>query len=110
MLYVIQPAISRAIKALEDELKAKLFLRDKRNGLILTDVGEKILLLARQMVDMENRIYQTGYSNNNFLGSKARIASMPILTSVILSKEIPRGHTGTDGRQFIGDQTNGRKS
>lgn len=85
-LYISQPAVSRAIKALEDELKVKLFFRDKRNGLILTDAGEKILLLARQMADTENRIYQTAFRENNFLGGKVRIASMPILTSVILSK------------------------
>ncbi|MDD2957164.1 MAG: LysR family transcriptional regulator [Lachnospiraceae bacterium] len=85
-LFVSQPAISRAIKALEDELKLKLFFRDKRKGLILTDAGQKVLILARQMADMENRIYQTAFRENNFLGGKVRIASMPILTSVILSK------------------------
>jgi len=85
-LYISQPAISRAIKALEDELKVKLFFRDKRSGLILTDAGEKILKLARQMADTENRIYQTAFRENNFLGGKVRVASMPILTSVILSK------------------------
>lgn len=89
-LYISQPAVSRAIKALEDELKVKLFFRDKRNGLILTDAGEKILLLARQMADNENRIYQTAFRENNFLGGKVRVASMPILTSVILSKVIFR--------------------
>ena len=88
--YISQPAVSRAIKALEDELKVKLFFRDKRNGLILTDAGEKILLLARQMADNENRIYQTAFRENNFLGGKVRVASMPILTSVILSKVIFR--------------------
>lgn len=85
-IYISQPAISRAIKTLEDELNVKLFLRDKRRGLILTDAGEKILILARQMADMENRIYQTAFRENNFLGGKVRIASIPILTSVILSK------------------------
>ena len=85
-LYISQPAISRAVKALEDELKVKLFFRDKRSGLILTDAGEKILKLARQMADTENRIYQTAFRENNFLGGKVRVASMPILTSVILSK------------------------
>ena len=85
-LFVSQPAVSRAIKALEDELKVKLFFRDKRNGLILTDAGKRMLHLARQMEDTENRIYQTAFRENNFLGGKVRIASMPILTSVILSR------------------------
>ena len=60
-LFITQPAVSRAIKALEDELNLKLFYRDKRKGLILTDAGQKILVLARQMLDMENRIYQTAF-------------------------------------------------
>lgn len=89
-LYISQPAISRAIKSLEDELTVKLFFRDKRNGLVLTDAGEKILKLARQMADTENRIYQTAFRENNFLGGKVRVASMPILTSVILSKVFHR--------------------
>ena len=85
-LFISQPAVSRAIKALEEELKVKLFDRDKRKGLMLTDAGEKILMLARQMADVENRIYQTAFRENNFLGGRVRIASMPILSSMILSK------------------------
>ena len=45
-LFISQPAISKAIKILEQRLNIKLFHRDKRRGLILTDAGEKILLLA----------------------------------------------------------------
>lgn len=85
-LFISQPAVSRAIKNLEDELNLKLFYRDKRKGLILTDAGQRILVLARQMADMENRIYQTAFRENNFLGGKVRIASMPILSSMILSR------------------------
>lgn len=89
-LYISQPAVSRAIRALEEELATKLFYLDKRNGLILTDAGEKILLLARQMADLENRMYQIAFRDKNFQGGKDRIASIPILTSVILSKVIFR--------------------
>lgn len=84
--YISQPAVSKAIKNLEKELNVTLFHRDKRRGLILTEVGHKILLLAEQMSDIENRIYQTAFQSNNFLGGKVKIASMPILTSVILAK------------------------
>ena len=41
MLYITQPAVSNAISKLETELKVKLFFRDKRNGLLLTDVGHR---------------------------------------------------------------------
>lgn len=84
-LYISQPAVSKAIKILEDELNLKLFHRDKRKGLILTDIGHEILILARQMEKTENRMYQAAFRSNNFIGGKVRIASMPILTSVILS-------------------------
>lgn len=45
-LYISQPAVSKAIKILEDELNLKLFHRDKRKGLILTDIGHEILFIA----------------------------------------------------------------
>lgn len=85
-LFISQPAVSKSIKTLEDELHLKLFYRDKRKGLLLTDAGQKILLLSRQMVDMENRIYQTAFRENNFIGGRVRIASMPMLTSIVLSQ------------------------
>lgn len=91
-LYISQPAVSKAIKILEDELNLKLFHRDKRKGLILTDVGHEILILARQMEETENRMYQVAFRSNNFIGGKVRIASMPILTSVILSEVFYRFH------------------
>lgn len=89
-LYVSQPAVSKAIKNLEQKLNLKLFHRDKRRGLILTDAGEKILLLARQMENLEAQIYQTAFLENNFLGDKLRIASVPIATTLILSKALRR--------------------
>lgn len=87
-LYITQPAVSRAIKSLEEKLNVKLFHRDKRNGLILTSVGEKILLLARHLLELENHIYQTAFQENNFIGGKLKIASFPIVTSTIVSKAL----------------------
>ena len=69
-LYISQPEVSRAIRALEEELEIKLFYRDKRSGLILTDMGEKILLLTRQMADLENRMYQIAFQDRYFQGGK----------------------------------------
>lgn len=89
-LFISQPAISKAIRVLERELNVKLFHRDKRKGLILTDVGQEILHIARQMADQENRLYQTAYRANHLISGKVRVASMPILTSLILAQPLHR--------------------
>lgn len=52
-LSVSQPAISRLIHDLEGELGVKLFIRE-RFGLALTPAGEKLLVYARQILDLSN--------------------------------------------------------
>ena len=89
-LYVSQPAVTKAVKNLEHRLNLKLFHRDKRRGLILTGAGEKIFLLAAQMKNLEEQIFQTAFRENNFLGGKLCVASVPIATTLILSKVLRR--------------------
>jgi DNA-binding transcriptional LysR family regulator len=48
-LHVAPPVLSRQIRALEDELKARLFLRDKR-GTELTPAGAQLLTDARPLL------------------------------------------------------------
>jgi hypothetical protein len=45
-LNMTQPAVSRAISSLESELDVILIFRDRRNGLILTDIRKKFLLFS----------------------------------------------------------------
>ncbi|MDN6140410.1 LysR family transcriptional regulator [Tetragenococcus halophilus] len=85
-LYTSQPAISNALSNLESELNVKLFFRDKKNGILLTEVGQKIFKLAKQMENTNNRIYQTAYKENNLFEGNLRIASLPSLTSTLFSK------------------------
>lgn len=47
VLHISQPAISYAIRELEDTLKTKLFIRE-RNGVKLTDDGEKLMFYAQK--------------------------------------------------------------
>lgn len=54
-LYVSQPALSGAIKDLEEELGLTLFIRSNR-GVVVTPEGEEFLSYARQMVDINNMI------------------------------------------------------
>lgn len=88
-LYISQPAISQAIRKLEEELNVKLFIRNKRNKLTLTDVGKEILSLAYKMADLENRLYQTAYEENHLMGGIVRVATVPVGASLILSRVLP---------------------
>ena len=88
-LYISQPAISQAIKKLEEELNVTLFIRNKRSSLKLTDTGREILLLAHQMADLENRLYQTAYNENHLMGGIVRIATVPLGASLVLAHVLP---------------------
>lgn len=50
LLHISQPAISYAIKELEDTLKTKLFIRE-RHGVKLTDDGEKLMFYAQKALN-----------------------------------------------------------
>lgn len=88
LLYITQPAVSNAISKIETDLDVRLFFRDKRNGLSLTDAGEKILHLAKQMEDIDNRITQTAYREAHLMEGRLRIASLTSLVSTIVSKAL----------------------
>ena len=88
-LYVSQPAISQAIRKLEEELNVKLFIRNKRSSLKLTDAGRDILALAYKMADLENKLYQRAYEEKHLMGGMIRIASVPLGVSLILYHVLP---------------------
>ena len=56
-LYLTQPTVSAHVSALEKELNIKLFLRNTRE-VGLTDEGEKLYQYARQMLNLEQLIYE----------------------------------------------------
>ncbi|WP_275983525.1 LysR family transcriptional regulator [Paenibacillus hamazuiensis] len=87
-LFISQPAVSKAIKNLEASLRIQLFIRDKHKGLLLTEAGREILVLARQMKAIENSIYQIAGRENRLLGGKVKIGSFPAATTNLLSKAI----------------------
>ena len=89
-LHITQPSVSKAVKNLEDELGVALFFRDKRNGLALTGTGERILGFARQLMLMEERIYQTAYMARNMLEGTLKIATLPYGSIFFLVKAFSR--------------------
>ena len=52
-LHISQPAISRLVRDLEEELGTPLFIRE-RFGLTLTAAGEKLLIYARRILEMSD--------------------------------------------------------
>jgi len=87
-LFISQPAVSKAVKSLETHLNIKLFIRDKKNGLMLTEVGKEILVLARQMKSIENKIYQVANQENKLLSGKIKVGSFPAASTNILPKTL----------------------
>ncbi len=87
-LFISQPAVSKAVKAIEKELGVNLFFRDKKTGIRLTDIGERVLFYARQMMLLEEKLYQTAYFSKNMLEGTLRIASLPSGIDHILVKAL----------------------
>lgn len=76
------------MKNLEISLQVKLFIRDKQNGLMLTDVGKEMLILARNMKEIENKMVQLACQENKLLRGKVRIGSFPAASTNLLPEVI----------------------
>lgn len=61
-LFVSQPALSGAIKDLEDEIHTELFIRTNK-GIHVTTGGEEFLRYARQMIELNNLIVERFIEN-----------------------------------------------
>ncbi|MBY9079073.1 LysR family transcriptional regulator [Paenibacillus sp. HN-1] len=83
-LYITQPAVSKAIKSLESQLNLQLFWRDKRNGLMLSDTGKEILILARQMIMTEEKIRQIANRENNLVDCTVKVGALPMVSSHLM--------------------------
>lgn len=62
-LFVSQPALSGAIKELEEELACQIFIRTNK-GIVVTTEGDEFLSYARQMVELHNMV------EDRFVGRK----------------------------------------
>ncbi|MBT8631380.1 LysR family transcriptional regulator [Polynucleobacter paneuropaeus] len=106
-LFVTQPALSRSIKSLEDELGAKLFDRQGRQT-TLTAFGEEILSRSQILLDLAKDIKETHRNFKNGLSGQIRIGMgsgagallmTPLLEHIVvhyphLRIEVARGKTG----------------
>ncbi|MEQ0560124.1 LysR family transcriptional regulator [Amycolatopsis sp. NEAU-NG30] len=69
-LHIAQPALSRRIRALENELKTPLFVRDRRTT-VLTPAGEQLLADARDLLAAAEAVHRR---------VTAAAAAKPVLT------------------------------
>jgi DNA-binding transcriptional LysR family regulator len=82
-LGISQSAVSHAIASLESELGVTLLQRD-RAGLSLTDVGQQVILQAREMVVRAEIIRQEVAAARGLETGKLRIGSFPSISARFL--------------------------
>ena len=85
-LNMTQPAVSRAISTLESELGATLIIRDRKNGILLTDLGERLLIIFREILHGFNKVEQEVKAEKGFEAGTIRIGSFPIVSAHFLPK------------------------
>ncbi|WP_312027274.1 LysR family transcriptional regulator [Paenibacillus typhae] len=87
-LNMTQPAVSRAISALETELDVKLLLRDRRSGLVLTEVGKRILIIFREILSGFNKVEQEVSAEKGLEKGLIRIGAYPAAAAYFVPKII----------------------
>lgn len=87
LLYVSQPALSRFVKKVEDEMGASLFDRDTI-PLRLTPAGERYLTYMEEFQDLEKKMYAE-FSSHGAGAQSLTISTLPLLGLYVLPKIIP---------------------
>ncbi|MEU4401132.1 LysR family transcriptional regulator [Micromonospora orduensis] len=89
-LHIAQPVLSRQIRALEHELRAELFLRDRRST-VLTEAGRQLLVDARPLLAsaeaLRRRVHRAAHGRPTFT-----IAFMPGIIVTAEARAIARLH------------------
>ena len=76
--HISQPALSGQIRKLEDHLGVALFERSNRRVRV-TPVGERIVVLARQLIDTVDRIEMTAVAARDPLSGSLRLGMIPTI-------------------------------
>lgn len=85
-LNMTQPAVSRAISTLESELGVILMIRDKKKGIILTDIGKRLTVIFREIMHGYNKVEQEVTAEKGFEVGTVRIGTFPIVSAHFLPK------------------------
>lgn len=88
VLNMTQPAVSHAISSIESELGVTILIRDKRQGLLVTDVGNRILVHIREILNGVEKIEQEVAMEKGHEVGTIRIGSFPSASAHFLPKMI----------------------
>ncbi|HDR4478773.1 LysR family transcriptional regulator [Bacillus sp. AF62] len=88
VLNMTQPAVSHAISSIESELGVTILIRDKRKGLLVTDVGNRILVHIREILNGVEKIEQEVAMEKGHEVGTIRIGSFPSASAHFLPKMI----------------------
>ena len=90
-LNMTQPAVSRAVNMLESELGVTLMTRNRRRqGVMLTDVGERIVRIFRGILEGYEQVEQEIAREKGFETGIVRIGAFPVASAYFIPKIISR--------------------
>jgi LysR family hydrogen peroxide-inducible transcriptional activator len=81
--FVTQPTLSTQVQKLEDELDILIFDRSKK-PIELTDVGRKIVLQAKNIVNESDRIQDIVDQQKGFIGGEFKLGIIPTVMPTLL--------------------------
>lgn len=81
--FVTQPTLSMQIQKLEDQLDVQIFDRNKK-PIELTEIGKKIVIQAKNIVNEANRIKDIVDQQKGFIGGEFRLGIIPTVMPTLL--------------------------
>ncbi len=81
--FVTQPTLSMQIQKVEEELKIQIFDRTKK-PIQLTDIGQKIVIQAKNIVNEADRIQDIVDLQKGFIGGEFRLGIIPTIMPTLL--------------------------
>ncbi len=85
-LNMTQSAVSHAVASLESELGASLLIRDRKKGITLTTVGQKVLPHIREILKRMESIHQEVVLATNLETGMIRVGTFASASSCLLPK------------------------
>ncbi|MTH53463.1 LysR family transcriptional regulator [Bacillus mangrovi] len=98
-MLVSQPALSKMVKSLEDELGAPLIIRSHK-GFALTDAGESVYRHAVRMMSVEEDLLSSVVDVQGLSKGTIRIGIPPIIGSLFFPKVLAAFHKKHPGVQI----------